>query len=143
MKTLALSNGDLVVGQGGHLTISGVSKIRQELALALGEYFGTDRFHRDIWGSVVSDYLGRPIDDSLIAQVEAEVARVLSQYIAIQDQEIYQDYINGRRTRYATADVIREVTSINAQPINDSIQISITLATQAGSTVVLNRTVTL
>lgn len=142
MKTLALVNGDLVVGQGGHATVSGAAKIRLALALALGEYFGNDRFHPTQWGSNVIDHIGKPIDITVQADVESEVSRVLAQYIAIQDQEIYTDYQNGRRSRFATADIIRNVKSIDVTVNLDSINISLSLVTLAGSTVDLNRTVT-
>lgn len=143
MKTLALSQGDLVVGRGGYATVSGGRKVQQELALALGEYFGTDRFHPNQWGSTVTDYLGQPVSEDLSFEVRAEISRVLEQYIAIQDQEIYQDFVNGRRTRYDAADVVRQVQSIDVQVNMTTIFVSISLLTLAGQTVQLNRTVTL
>lgn len=143
MKTLALSNGDLVVGQNGHATISGAAKIRQDLALALGEYWGNDRFHADQWGSILPDYIGEAIDDETDFRVRSEVARVLAQYIAIQDQEVYQDFLAGRRSRFATADVVRKVNSIETTVRLDSIHVEISLTTEAGVDVTLNRTVAL
>lgn len=144
MKTLALANGDLVVGAGGHRTVSGSEKVRQEIALALGEYWGTDRFHADQWGSVLTDYLGQPIDTagSLEFDVRTEIARVLANYVAIQTTEIYNDYLDGRRSRFDTADVIRSVDSIDVAKVNDSFRITIALTTAAGLAVTLNRTVT-
>jgi phage baseplate assembly protein W len=143
MKTLALSNGDLVVGQSGHAVVSGATKVRQDLSLALGERWGTDRFHGDRWGSVLIDYIGQPLTEDMEFQVRSEVSRVIAQYIAIQDQEVYQDMLNGRRSRFATADVVRKVNDIEAQVRDDSISIRISLTTQAGLDVELNRTVTL
>lgn len=143
LKTLALVNGDLVVGQGGHATVSGASKIRQMIALALGEYFGNDRFHPTQWGSNVIDQIGKPIDFMVQADVELEISRVMAQYIAIQDAEIYQDYLNGRRSRFAAADIIRNVTNIDVTVNMDSINVALSLVTLAGSSIDLNRTVAL
>jgi phage baseplate assembly protein W len=143
VKTLAVVNGDLMVGQNGHTTISGAIKVRQDLAMALGEYWGTDRFHADVWGSVVPDFLGQPIDATTEVKVRTEVERVIRNYLAIQDQEVYQDMLNGRRSRFATADVIREVDGIDAVVLYDSIDLTVRLRTQSGTEIELNRTVTL
>lgn len=140
MKTLAVSDGDLMAGQSGHVTISGAAKIRQDLAMALGERLGNDRFHPN-WGSTLIDFIGRPIDFETEFTIRSEVSRVLAQYLAIQDQEVYGDYLNGARSRYATADVVREVNSIEAQVDFDAVRISIALTTLAGQEVRLNRTV--
>ncbi len=134
-------NGDLVAGQNGHVTISGTPKIKQDLSLALGEHWGTDRFHSDRWGSVVIDYIGLPIDDDLRFNVEQEVSRVLQQYIAIQAAEIYEDYVAGRRSRFATADVIRAVQSVQVQVRYTSIIIRLVLVNQANEAVYLQRSV--
>jgi hypothetical protein len=140
---LALVNGDLVAGQTGHRTISGSAKIRQDLTLALGEYWGTDRFHATEWGSTLPDFIGAKIDDETDYAVRSEVSRVLAQYIAIQDREVYADVLNGTRSRFATADVIRSVNDISATIAFDTMRISISLVTQAGESVTLNRTVAL
>lgn len=143
MKTLALVNGDLVPGPSGHATISGGRKVRQDLSLMLGEEIGTDRFHPTEWGSTLPSYVGDPIRPDTESRVRSEVSRALSQYAAIQDQEVYQDTLTGSRSRFATADVVRQVNSISTRVTLDTIFISISLTTQAGEEVVLNRTVSL
>ena len=60
MKSFALQNGDLVLGQGGLLTVTGPSKVRQDLSIAMREPVGCDRFHPN-WGSVLPNYIGEPI----------------------------------------------------------------------------------
>lgn len=142
MKTLALSNGDLVVGTSGHATISGVSKVRQDLALDMGERWGFDRFHGDRWGSLLVDYIGLPITVDTEVQISTEVSRTLAQYIAIQDTEVFQDLATGARSRYATSEVVRQVNSIDVTQGLDSIRVSVSLVTQAGIELTLNRTVT-
>lgn len=141
MKALALVNGDLVVGQSGHVTISGASKIRQDLTCALGEHWGTDRFHSDLWGTIVMDFIGLPLSSDQVFRVRSEVARVLQQYVSIQEAEIYQDMVAGRRSRFATADVVREVSSVNVTVQPSKILINLSLVTQANEVVTLNRSV--
>lgn len=141
MKTLALVNGDLVATATGHATVTGTNKIRQDLALALGEPIGTDRFHGQRWGSILMDYIGSAIDPGLESDLSDEVLRVISNYIAIQDQEVYSDMTRGTRTRYATADVVRRVTGIDVTPEMDRIRVLVNLLTQAGVEIQIARTV--
>lgn len=141
MKALALINGDLVAGQSGHVTISGAAKIKQDLTNALGEHWGTDRFHSDRWGTIAMDFIGLPTSSDTVFQVRSEIGRVLQQYISIQEAEVYADMVAGRRSRFATADVVREVSSIqvNVQPLK--VLISINLITQAGQDLTVNRSI--
>jgi phage baseplate assembly protein W len=141
VKTLALSNGDLAVGPAGHQTVTGSSKVRQDLALALGERLGNDRFH-PTWGSVLDEYVGQPIGESTMALIQNEVSRVLAQYIAVRDEYIRQDQVNGTRSRFDTSDVVAEVNSIQASQDFDTIRIRVTLRTLAGTQISVNRTVT-
>ena len=144
MKALALSNGDLVVSQRGHATISGSAKIRQDLALALSEPLGDDRFHTD-WGSVLPSYIGLPITSRTQSLVQAEVSRVLAYYITVRDEYIIQDRLNRSRSRFDSSDIVSTIDSIGVSisPNNaDNIQVKISLTTLAGNTITINRTVT-
>lgn len=141
MKTLALANGDLVIGAHGHQTITGAAKIRQDLALALGEALGNDRFHR-LWGSTLPAYIGQPISDSTQAEIRAEVERVINQYVSVHDEYIVLDQQAGGRSRFGTADVVSEVTAISVAQDFDTIKVAVSLRTLAGTTITVNRTVT-
>jgi phage baseplate assembly protein W len=142
MKTLALRGGDLVVGPAGHQTITGTPKIRQDLALALGEPYGNDRFH-PTWGSVLPNYVGTPLTPDLEMMVRAEVARVIAQYIAIQQDEVVADSLGGVRSRYTTDDVISQVTAITATVNADTIRVAVSLTTRSQQQVTLTRTVSI
>lgn len=141
MKTLALANGDLVVGATGHQTVSGAQKIRQELALALGEEYGADRFHPEN-GSVLNDYIGEPITDETDMLVRAEVGRVVQQYVATQNREVLRDHLAQRGSRFDASDVVTGITDIQTSISFDSVRVTATLLTQAGSQVQIDRTVT-
>jgi len=140
MKTLALANGDLVVGANGHTTTTGHAKIRQDLALALGEPLGNDRFHLE-WGSVLPTYIGQPMDEETNMLVKAEVARIIDQQMAIQQREITRDANGGIPSRHNTADVIAQVLGITAEVLYDRIKVTVGLVTMAGVRVNISRTV--
>lgn len=141
MKTLALANGDLVAGPTGHKTISGAAKIRQDLALALGEPIGDDRFHPS-WGSLLPSYIGQAIDAQTNALIRSEVSRVLAQYVSVRDEYITLDQQSGARSRFDTADVVSEILSVSAVQDFDTIKVQVSLRTLAGTLITVNRTVT-
>lgn len=141
MKTLALASGDLVVGSAGHQTLSGARRIRQDMALALGEGYGADRFHPEL-GSVLGDYIGQPIDDETDMLVRAEIARVTAQYVAVQDREVLRDHLAQRRSRFDASDVVTGITDIRATVNFDRVQVTANLITQSGEQVPVSRTVT-
>lgn len=140
MKTLLLAQGDLVVTPRGHATVDGSPRIRQDLALALGEELGHDRFHRE-WGSVVARFVGGPITASTELAVVSEVNRVLGVYITAQRQNIQRDGLKQQISRFSTADVVQSVQSIVAEVFFDTIRITVTLLTGSRETVTITRTV--
>lgn len=140
MKTLALVNGDLAVGQGGYQTLTGTARIRQDLALALAEPYGHDSYHPE-WGSVLSSYIGEPLTGELELLVRSEVVRVLQQYVAAQAADIAADALSGSRSRYSFGDVVDQITSITTAVTYDTCQVSVVLKTRSGSSVTILRTV--
>lgn len=140
MKTLLLAQGDLVIGPAGHATVTGSSKVRQDLALALGEEYGHDRFHRE-WGSVVTRFLGSPITPETEMAVYSEVSRVLAGYIGAQRASLQRDALTTGGTRFTTADVVQQVRSITAKINIDTIEIIVSLLTASGENIALKRTV--
>lgn len=140
MKTLLLSQGDLVVGPGGHTTLTGSGRVRQDLALALGEELGHDRYHLE-WGSVVPRFIGAPITPETRMAVYSEVSRVLGAYIGGQRQQQERDVLAGRISRSTLSDVIESVVSIDVRQGFDTLFISTVLRVASGETVTINRTV--
>jgi hypothetical protein len=142
MKSLALVNGDLSVGPQGYKTVTGASRIRQDLALALGEILKSDRFHPE-WGSVLVNFIGQPIDTSLEFQIKAEVARVLKEYIAIQNKNIIRTGLNRSRQVVDTGDIVKSVQDITVKVSYDTIYVMASLLTYSGTNIAISRTVTL
>lgn len=142
MKTLALINGDLAIGtNGAYLLYSGVSRIKQDLTLALTEEYGTDRFH-PTYGSIVQSYLGQVLSPELMQLVRAEVNRVLQNYLVIQQNEVLRDTVVDVTNRFDTSDVVQSVDNVAARAVLDTIYLSATLTTLSRETVTISRQVT-
>lgn len=142
MKTLALINGDLAIGtNGAYLLYSGVSRIKQDLTLALTEEYGTDRFH-PTYGSIVQSYLGQVLSAELMQLVRAEVNRVLQNYLVIQQNEVLRDTLIDVANRFDTSDVVQAVDNVSARAVLDTIYLSATLTTLSRETVTISRQVT-
>lgn len=142
IKTLALVNGDLAIGtNGAYLLYSGVSRIKQDLTLALTEEYGTDRFH-PTYGSIVQSYLGQVLSAELMQLVRAEVNRVLQNYLVIQQNEVLRDSVIDVTNRFDTSDVVQSVDNVAARAVLDTIYLSATLTTLSRETVTISRQVT-
>lgn len=142
MKSLALSGGDLAIRDGGLRTLTGPARIRQDLALALAEPYGHDPYHPE-YGSVLSSYIGQPLDAELELLVRSEVIRVLQQYVASQQADIAADALSGSRSRYSHQDVVEEVTSVDTEVSYDTLRVAVGLKTRSGATIKILRTVDL
>jgi hypothetical protein len=140
VKTLALSGGDLVVGPGGLQMQDGPAKIRQDLALALGETYGADPYHSG-WGSVLGQYLGEPTDADTPMLVQAEVNRILQQYMTNQQQQLATAAANQQQHTITTSEIIQTVNSVDVSVLYDSVTVIISLTTMAGQTLQISRTV--
>lgn len=139
MKTLALVHGDLVIdGTGDYKTYSGADRIKQDLTLALQEEYGSNRFHTR-WGSVINSYVGQVNNPNVRAAVQAEINRVLQNYIVIQQQEVLRDTQFDIAGRFDTSDVVRAVEGINVQAKYDAVYFSVTLRTVAREVVTISR----
>lgn len=142
IKDLQLVGGDLFASGRGFATVTGAAYVRQRVATALAEPYGSDPYHPD-WGSALDGYLGTPQDSGTPALVSSEVSRVLAQLVAAQQLTITAASLAGTRSRLAAADVIASVDSVTAgtgaRP--DSIQVSVALTTQGGQQLQVARTV--
>jgi phage baseplate assembly protein W len=142
MDTFALEHGDFVIdGSGGYALLSGADRIRQDLSLALLEEYGSDRFHPK-YGSVVKTYIGNVIDENLQQLVKAEVNRVVTTYIGIQQAEVLRDSTVDIAGRFTTSDVVRNITGIDVHTTYDTIYVAATLETLARETVTITQQVT-
>ncbi len=140
MKTLALSGGDLVLGPGGLQLIDGAAKIRQDIALALGEDYGGDPYHAG-WGSVLQQYIGEQITEDTPMLVQAEVNRILQQYISNQQATLSAAAVNNTQHTITTAEIIKTVNAVDVAVSYDTVTVLIDLTTMAGQNLKISRTV--
>lgn len=140
MKTLALIQGDLALSSGSYLTFSGPDKIRQDLDLALNESYGSDLYH-PYWGSVLTQYVGQPLTESARQAVISEVKRVLDNYVKVQTDQISADSVYDNLSGFTTSDVIRSIESVDAQPMQDRLLVTIVLVTMSNQTITIKRQV--
>jgi phage baseplate assembly protein W len=142
IKDLQLAGGDLLASGRGFALVTGADYLRQRVATALGEPYGSDPYHPE-WGSALAGYLGAPQDDGTPALVSSEVSRVLAQLMAAQQLMITGAAMTGTRSQLAAADVIAAVDSVDAaegfRP--DLIQVTVALTTQGGQQLQVTRTV--
>ena len=136
MDTFQIVNGDLALSGGGLATVTGRDKIAQDLAVSLLTPFGSDRFHPR-FGSVLLGMIGRPSTSSSSSMVQAEIQRVISNYMAVQSNQSGRVTANGLPTPYSQSDLVGSIDSIKATPAYDAVAVSISLTTVAGEQLTL------
>lgn len=140
MDTFAIRNGDFALGDGGFVTISGPSKLVQDLGCALREPIGTDRFHR-LFGSTMESLVGGIIGPATAASIQSETERVIANYITVQQALLSRDALAGRMPRFDTGEVIKSVDSITVQQSFDSMIVTVVLTTLSQEAVALTYSV--
>lgn len=142
MKTFAIRNGDLVLGQGGFAMISGATKLRQDISMAVIQEYGTDRFHPR-YGSTLPMMIGQTITRETEMIIRSEVSRVIQQYIDTQRVEVLNDKMGFKRTRFTTAEIIKSVENVKTKVRLDTITVTMGLRTIGNHLVNISRTVEL
>ena len=142
MRDLQLVGGDLFAAGRGFATVTGADYVRQRVATALAEPYGSDPYHPD-WGSGLDAWLGAPQTADTQALIQAEAGRVLDQLAAVQQQLITNAALAGTTSQLNADDVIASVDSVTAsagaQPT--SVRLQIALTTQGGQSLAVTRTV--
>jgi hypothetical protein len=143
IRDLQLVGGDLFASGRGFATVTGVNYVRQRVATALSEPYGSDPYN-PAWGSALSGYLGGPQVAGTSALITSEVSRVLAGLIAAQQLMITSSAMQGTRSQLAAADTIASVDSVNASAgiRPDAIAVAVSLTTQGGQQFQVARTVT-
>jgi hypothetical protein len=140
MRTLALRNGDLVLGQGGYAVVEGREKLRQDLSVLMREPFGSDPLHPR-WGSLLTEYIGRPISDETAMLVRGEITRLLSNYGLVQAGLVAEDRSANRRPRFTTGEIIGQVLGIDVRQQWDRYRVRVSVKTLSGEQVTLIQSV--
>ena len=140
METLAIVDGDLVMSANSFLYLTGPNKLKQDLYFALHEQYGADPYH-PLWGTILLQFVGLPLTPVVQQNVLNEVNRVLMNYIAVQSDLIRSYNVTDTKSTLSTSDVVAAINSVQAQPVGDSLMVTVTLTTVAGQQLVVSREV--
>jgi phage baseplate assembly protein W len=142
VKDLQLTGGDLLASGRGFATVTGADYVRQRVACALSEPYGSDPFN-PAWGSALTGWLGAPQNSGTQAMVASEAQRVLSVLMAAQQLTLKSAVMTNTRSQLNSADVISAVSSVTAAAGTrpDAVQVTVTLTTMGGTQVQASRTV--
>lgn len=143
MRDLQLTGGDLLASGRGFATVTGADYVRQRVACALSEPYGSDPYNPS-WGSALTGWLGAPQNAGTQAMVASEAQRVLSALMAAQQLVLKSAAMTSTRSQLNSADVIASVNSVTASAGSrpDAVQVTVTLTTMGGQQVQASRTVT-
>lgn len=140
MKTFALDNGDLALGQSGYALAEGSDKLKQDLGVVMREPFGCDRFHPR-WGSMLYDFVGQTVDEVASAYIRGEITRLVQNYAYVQGDLLGKDVGAGRKPRFSRGEVISDLEGIDLQSTFDTYRVRVRLQTLSGESVILLQTV--
>lgn len=143
MRDLQLTGGDLLASGRGFATVTGADYVRQRVACALSEPYGSDPYNPS-WGSALTGWLGAPQNAGTQAMVASEAQRVLSALMAAQQLVLKSAAMTSTRSQLNSADVIASVNSVTASAGSrpDAVQVTVTITTMGGQQVQASRTVT-
>jgi phage baseplate assembly protein W len=143
IRDLQLVGGDLLASGRGFATVTGADYVRQRVACALSEPYGSDPYN-PAWGSALTGYLGAPQNPGTQAMVASEAQRVLNALVAAQQLMLKSAVMTNTRSQLNSADVIAVVNSVTASAGGrpDAVQVTVTLTTMGGQQVQASRTVT-
>ena len=126
--SLMLSGGDLSTASSMLQTVSGTEKLKQDIHAWLTEAYQVDRFHPK-YGSLMTSYIGQPMNVDSVFAIQVEVARVLSNLQSYQKQMYQQD-----PTLYSPDELLDYVDDISTVFDQDRLRIGITFRTATGYT---------
>jgi phage baseplate assembly protein W len=143
MRDLQLTGGDLVASGRGFATVTGADYVRQRVACALSEPYGSDPYN-PAWGSALTGWLGAPQTAATQALVASEAQRVLNVLMAAQQLMLTSAALTQTRSQLNAADVISAVNGVTASNGSrpDAVQVTVTLTTMGGQQITASRTVT-
>jgi hypothetical protein len=131
MKTFQITGGDLALDGGSLSMVTGPNKLVQDLALAIRERLGNDRFHPR-WGSLFDTYIGEPMSPSLEVLLRSEMERVIGNYMILQRALIEREANRGKKPRYGAGEVIRRLARIDMKIEMDTVKFVVIIDTMSG-----------
>ena len=132
-QSFQLQNGDLIVSNGrAFQVVKNKDKLAQDLRLWVLEQFGADP-NTPEYGSNFDSYIGSPMDQGAINQVQAEILRLLQQYQAMQVDNMQNDTIQYQgSTSLDPSEVVASIDGLTVQAIGTMILVSVAITTLEG-----------
>lgn len=142
--SLAISNGDISYGQNGLNTVTGASKLVQDLSCCILEPLGTDfndpNFGSIIEGGVDSDgnvylgLIGNLNDRDTATMIQAEIQRICQNYQTQQVQRNQEDLSTYGSSTLTAGEALLAVSNITVQQAGTMVYVTASLTTGSGST---------
>lgn len=141
MDTLEITNGDLVLANGAFATITGPTKVSQDIEIATLTPYGSDRFHPR-YGSVFASYIGQPITPQTSALISAELTRVINNYMAVQLSKVKTAAQAGLSSPFSQGELVQAIGTINVSQQYSRFQVTASVTTASGQQVNVSTTIT-
>ena len=144
MKCIKVADGDIVIGGDGKpVMVEGAARIQQEMALWLLEPIGTDavypKFGSDLW-----NYIGAPAFDDNLTAIRSEVNRVVTNYIAAQNEQIARDKQRLSDNEFLQVwtedDIVSTLNSITVSATGTIVNVLVIVSTAAATQVSVAQT---
>ena len=134
MITLEVENGDLVLANGSFATVTGPSKVSQDIEIATLTPYGSDRFHPR-YGSVFASYIGTASNPSTATFIRTEMLRIIKNYMAVQLSKVRSAAQQGQASPFAQGELVASIGDINVQQQLDRFQVTASVNTASGQQV--------
>lgn len=143
MKCMKVVDGDIAIGGDGKaVMVEGAERIRQELALWLLEPLGTDgvypKFGSDLWS-----YVGTPAFEDNLTAIRSEVNRVVTNYIAAQNEQIAKDRQRLSDVEFLQVwtddDIVSTLNSITVSATGTNVNVLVIVSTAASTQVAVEQ----
>lgn len=141
MNTLEVENGDLVLANGSFSTITGPTKVSQDIEIATLTPYGSDRFHPR-YGSVFSSYIGTASNPSTAMFIKSEMLRVIKNYMAVQLSKVKAASQKGLASPFSQGELVASAGAINVQQQLDQFQVTASVNTASGQQVNISTSTT-
>lgn len=128
MRTFALRDGDFVIAGSSYGMVNGIARAQQQIGLGLREPFASDRFHTQ-WGSVLPTWIGTVLDSALPQQIQAEVTRIVRNFIMQQNEVLKTRASQGLRANVAPEEMIVEIVNVIVYTNQDAATVKVVLRT--------------
>ena len=138
MKTIQVSNGDIVLDNGGRLQFNqGNNKLLQDLALWLKEPLGVG-FTTPNFGSLLNGMVGSSSASGILTQIQTEITRILNLYRNQQLLVLQTAQSSSQLSNWNKSEIISSIDSVQVSLNQTTIIVYVSITSLSGSVVTLN-----